>query len=561
VTGVGAVPPQTFWVIDTSGSSLSWLASVHTISGPGNWLSVTPGAGVAAAAPNGASPIVVSVNSNGLAAGIYEGQIDVSTADHTSASSVTVLLNVLAQGSTPPPLVRPTGIVFSAAAGTNPGSQGITVSNLSGRTISFASGQIPQTGAWFAALPGQASIAPGQAQTLTVQTNASSSPAGISRGAITFLFDDGSVQTVTTLLVATPAVSAPATSAQRPLAGTGACTPTTLLGAFTSLQEGSALASGQPATIGARITDDCGHPLETGAVQVQFGGSDSEAPLALNPTGNGYWEASWVPPPASGVIPVQLIAGDGTLITQVNVNSTTSVSAIPVIYRGGVVSAADPFPLGPIAAGGFIAIYGSGLAETTIRAGAVPLPSTLGGVQVLLGGQPLPLLYVSPAQIDAVVPYDASVGVPSSIQVLNGGLQSLPETVVVSSAQPAIFILPQFGPAQAAVVGSGGLAIPQSPVTAGDRITIYCEGLGPVAPVLTAGNLVPSDRLYRTTGAVSVSIGGQPATVEFSGLAPGSVGEYQINAVVPADIITGDAVPVVISVGGATSLAATIALR
>jgi uncharacterized protein (TIGR03437 family) len=121
--------------------------------------------------------------------------------------------------------------------------------------------------------------------------------------------------------------------------------------------------------------------------------------------------------------------------------------------------------------------------------------------------------------------------------------------------------LPEQWAEQAAAAGPGGLATPQSPVTAGDRLVIYAEGLGPVTPAFAAGGLAPFDTLYRTANPVSVSIGGQPAVVEFAGLAPGSVGAYQINVVVPAGIPPGDAVPLVIAVADATSPAATIAVR
>jgi uncharacterized protein (TIGR03437 family) len=57
-----------------------------------------------------------------------------------------------------------------------------------------------------------------------------------------------------------------------------------------------------------------------------------------------------------------------------------------------------------------------------------------------------------------------------------------------------------------------------------------------------------------------VLIGGAPASVQFSGLAPGMVGTYQVNAVVPSGSATGDTVPVAISIGGITSNTVTIAI-
>jgi uncharacterized protein (TIGR03437 family) len=58
----------------------------------------------------------------------------------------------------------------------------------------------------------------------------------------------------------------------------------------------------------------------------------------------------------------------------------------------------------------------------------------------------------------------------------------------------------------------------------------------------------------------TVTIGGRNADVSFSGLAPGFVGLYQVNVKVPDGAAPGNAVPVVLTIGGATSNTATIAI-
>ena len=63
-----------------------------------------------------------------------------------------------------------------------------------------------------------------------------------------------------------------------------------------------------------------------------------------------------------------------------------------------------------------------------------------------------------------------------------------------------------------------------------------------------------------TLAAPSVTVGGAPATVSFSALAPGYVGLYQVNAQVPGAAVTGAAVPMVVTIGGVTSNVVTIAV-
>ena len=84
-------------------------------------------------------------------------------------------------------------------------------------------------------------------------------------------------------------------------------------------------------------------------------------------------------------------------------------------------------------------------------------------------------------------------------------------------------------------------------------LVIYCAGLGPVAPAVKSGYPAPSSILSRAKAPVAVTIGGQPAQVQFAGLAPGFAGLYQVNAVVPGGVTPGSQVPVVVSVAGASS--------
>jgi uncharacterized protein (TIGR03437 family) len=116
---------------------------------------------------------------------------------------------------------------------------------------------------------------------------------------------------------------------------------------------------------------------------------------------------------------------------------------------------------------------------------------------------------------------------------------------------PGIFSTNGKGTGQGAILDSSNSLVDASnPATAGSTvIQIYCTGLGSVTNQPPTGSPAPSDQLSQTTATPMVMIGGVQAQVLFSGLSPGTVGEYQVNALVPAGSPTGSAVPVVIAFG------------
>jgi uncharacterized protein (TIGR03437 family) len=557
----GAPPPQTFSVLNRGSTVAAWTAAARTLSGTPTWLAFSPSSGVSGAQLGAAPQVQVSVNTAGLSPGLYQGQITV-TANPALSQAVLVVLNVLPVGSSPPPVIRPTGLIFTSPAGTLPPSQQIRISNLRREPVRYSSGRVPESpNSWFAQVPGEAVVPGGGSAIVSVHPTAAFAQRGVTRGALTFLFDDGSLETVNLLLVTTPGDTGNFGFEQGPRHADG-CVPGRFLGVFTSFGAGGVAIAGQPFALSARIADDCGVPLDTGPVSAVF--SSGDAPLPLSNVGNGEWEATWTPAVA-GQTAVSLnvaaaVGSDAVAQANLQVNAVAG-PALPVIFRGGVASAAHPQPGVPLGLGGFIANYGDNFANRTELAASAPLPTTLAGAQVTLGGRPLPLLYVSPGQINAVVPYDAPLNVPLQLWVSQGGLSSSGEPVVVAPAQPAIFLQPHIHATQGAIFGPAGLASPETPVRPGDTIAIYCAGLGPVTPPIEAGGVSSLTELHGTVNPVTVSIGGRAAVVQFAGLAPGSVGQYQVNVIVPDGVGPGDRVPVVLSAAGQSSPAATIAVR
>jgi len=154
------------------------------------------------------------------------------------------------------------------------------------------------------------------------------------------------------------------------------------------------------------------------------------------------------------------------------------------------------------------------------------------------------------------------------LTVINGTLKSAPLPVSVAVAAPALFTTDGSGTGQGAILIAGPevLAAPvgkfsgSRPVRRRESIEIYGTGLGPVSRIQGNGTPKPPTTAPAITQTPLVTIGGVPATVSFSGLTGGAVGLYQVNVQVPDGAPAGDAVPVVVKIGGAASNTVTLAV-
>jgi uncharacterized protein (TIGR03118 family) len=232
-----------------------------------------------------------------------------------------------------------------------------------------------------------------------------------------------------------------------------------------------------------------------------------------------------------------------------------SLQAAPQLTAGNVQNAAS---FGPeIAPNTFVAILGSNLSSTSrtwqtsdFVNGA--LPTQLDGVSATINGKPAYVYYISPTQLNVLMPLDLTTG-PAQVQTMNNGLSSGSASVNVQSAAPAFFL---FGNkyvaathADNSLIGSPnlfpGVSTPAKP---GETIVMYGNGFGATTPATPSGQLV-STSLPLTTNP-TILIGSTQAQVTFAGLV--GAGLYQINVVVPESTPDGDA-PVVAQAGGQQS--------
>ncbi len=238
----------------------------------------------------------------------------------------------------------------------------------------------------------------------------------------------------------------------------------------------------------------------------------------------------------------------------------------PVLSVGGITNAAS-FASGPLSPGEIVSLYGSGMgpqapAGLTIN-GFGLVDTQLAGSRILFDGIPAPLTYTSSGQVNAVVPYATAGRLSTQVRVEYLGQPSTPAAFAIASTSPGIFKLGDAG---------GGIGIwvvnqdntlnsPANPATAGSIVVFYATGAGQTNPpgvdgsVATAPFPVPVQK-------VSVTIGGVQANLLYQGAAPFEIaGLLQVNAVIPAGLTPSDTVPLVLTIGNASSQTASIAIH
>jgi uncharacterized protein (TIGR03437 family) len=406
-----------------------------------------------------------------------------------------------------------------------PGQQQLTVFNASSSVI------------YYVGTGGSGSLPPGSTVLAVPATQS---------GPVRFSFDNGQTASI-------PSMPAPSCSS-------GAASSLTTV--FRRPADLSTVRAGTALRVRIQVADNCGVAVTAargGAAQVLFG--SGQAPLNLTDAGNGFWEATWAPMPGVSQETLQAVASQASLgsgASSISVTVQASAADAPAIVSGLVNAAGGGQSAAQFAApGAYVALYGSGLA----------------GAGFALGNQPMPLLYASPAQVNALVPQGLNPNTSYPLTVRRGGTVSVPIPIALAAAQPAIYTRDFSGSGQG-IVEIAGTSLLAGPAGSGSRpaqraseyLVIFATGLGAVAgsngePPPADGTAAPLDTLYRVASPVTATVGGVDAPVVFAGLTPSLVGLYQVNVLAPAGAASGDAVPLQIAVNSVESNTVTVALR
>jgi minor extracellular serine protease Vpr len=289
-----------------------------------------------------------------------------------------------------------------------------------------------------------------------------------------------------------------------------------------------------------RVIDQCGVPVVNTPVTfhvVQGGGTITAGDAQSFRLGN-----------AAAIVTLGANQGDqifNATVSNLTVNFNGFARVYPAISPNRAVNAAS-FDVGQgLAPGSYIAIFGTALSDATQVESTASLPVSLSDVSVSFdgAGMSLPghLHFVSPGQINVQIPWEFQ------------GQTSVYMKVTISGLPSAVYLLPlaKYSPGIFAVVDatSGSIVTSGGTVKRGDTLVIYANGLGPVDQAQTSGDPAASQPLANTTVPATAAIGGAAAVVQFSGLAPGFAGLYQVNAIVPQSAPTGSQ-QLVLSIGG-----------
>jgi uncharacterized protein (TIGR03437 family) len=246
--------------------------------------------------------------------------------------------------------------------------------------------------------------------------------------------------------------------------------------------------------------------------------------------------------------------------------STSGFTVLPWSYAASiappqiaaVVSAADS--KSPAAPGGLITLYGSNLSPTNQATSQIPVPTALANSCITVNGQPIPLIFVSPGQINAQMPFQA-VGAETVVVHTPAGTSDNFNLIVQPTA-PAVFLSGVAGPQTNLPtiirLDNGLLATDSNPIHRNDTLVLYATGLGQTNPAGLTGYPAPGDPLANALAVPTVSLGGMNLPVLYAGLAPGEVGVYQINVQVPGNAPVGLGMPLTINQGAG---AVTVSMR
>jgi uncharacterized protein (TIGR03437 family) len=232
----------------------------------------------------------------------------------------------------------------------------------------------------------------------------------------------------------------------------------------------------------------------------------------------------------------------------------------------------------PVSQGGLTTLFGNGFTTEIATAAGASWPTSLANREVVINDEiKAPIYFINSTQVNFQMPQSAPLGsdrialrIADTGELIAGG--SLP----IAAVSPGLFTATRDGKGQAAATNQDGrINSSANPAARGSIITLYGTGQGRVSPPVPDGVAAPSSPLSNTVTvptsdaraciasqpSMCVAIGSSFAEIQYSGLAPGYIGLWQINVKIPQEVPPGNATPVRILLNGVPSNTVTVAIR
>jgi uncharacterized protein (TIGR03437 family) len=243
--------------------------------------------------------------------------------------------------------------------------------------------------------------------------------------------------------------------------------------------------------------------------------------------------------------------------------SSASYATVSSVYTPGCGPAATPcFANQTVAPDSLISAFGADLAIGTATApSGASYPATLGGTSAVLVDSynttyPVPLYFVSPSQIDYLVPSAAQSG-PAALTISSGDGAVTTGIVLVQPVAPGIYTASANGQCPAAALA----------------VTVHADQSQSVQAITQPISLgLPTDTVYlelfgtgirhvSALSAVTVQIGNLALPALYAGAQGQYAGLDQINVQLPHSLAGSGTVNVVVTVEGDTANTVTIAIQ
>lgn len=206
-------------------------------------------------------------------------------------------------------------------------------------------------------------------------------------------------------------------------------------------------------------------------------------------------------------------------------------------------------------------VQGASFGDTTLifdqAPNPIPMPTTLADLSVLINDVPAPLHFVSPGQINFIIPLATPTSGTMDVIVIRRSTGQILATsaIAMSPVAPAFFTTSGDGSGQVAALNQDGtINSPVNMVARSGVVTVFGTGVG-LVPGLP-GDGVPVPGPLPTTSEVRVLVGTafvEQSDILYTGMAPTLIGVWQLNVRIPDRVAPSAQVPFVATVNSVPS--------